>query len=271
MSEGIGKERKLDLVLTSFISELAHYLLAAGVGCSRFESIVRLAYFRAAAANARFSNEKLNQSAVAAMTGLTRTQVRALARQNAAAQPLVVKDRLEQVLDGWMTDPRFSLSHSVPRKLRSSGRGNTFAALARKYGGDVPARSLLREMHRQGYVASSGGYVSMRKKARETYEEARVRRITEALKGLVAYTESAQPPVLARTLNSETTYKASSEKGRHLMNRIAASRLHEFLEGLSTAGNVVAMEAPVQSRDRARVVRTRVVVISEEIEQEQGK
>lgn len=270
MPRGIEKERKLDRVLISFVSELAHYLLAAGVGRSRFESIVRLAYFRAASSNARFSNEKLNQSAVAAMTGLTRAQVRAFARQT-APEPSQVRDRLEQILEGWMTDRRFCAAEAQPKALRTMGRGNTFRALTLKYGGDVPPRSLLREMQRQGYITLRGNWVSLRPKARETYAEARIRRIAATITNLMAFSSSAASPLPARTLNSEISYQVSSEKGRHLMHRIASARLHEFLEGLKVAGNSVAMEAPVRNSEKIGVTRTRVAVITEEIAQEKEK
>lgn len=269
MPRGLGKERKLDRILLSFLSELAHYLLAAGIGRSRFESMVRLAYFRAASSNARFSNEKLNQSAVAAMTGLTRAQVRAFARQT-APEPAQVRDRLEQILEGWMTDRRFCTGEAQPKTLRTMGRGHTFRTLTLEYGGDVPARSLLREMQRQGYITLRGNSVALRQKARETYAEVRARRIAEAITNLIAFSSSGSPPMSSvRTLTSEISYQVSSEKGRHLMHRIASARLHEFLEGLKVAGNSVAMEAPIRKSASFGVTRTRIAVITEEIAREE--
>jgi hypothetical protein len=260
-----NKEKKLDGVLLGFATELAHYLIAAGVSSPRFEAIVRLAYFQAASPKAKFGSEKLNQSAVAAMTGLTRPQVRAFARATASPS-FDGRDRIEQLIEGWLTDPRFSSGDFNPNTLRQFGKGNTFQLLAQSYGGDVPARSLLRELHRHGYVSVAGGRVSIKKKVRETFDQIRIRRISQALTNLLAFTclQDSLPPV--RTVSSEVTYGASSEKGRRLMQRLTAARLREFLEGLSVAGDAAALESPATAGRRPRRTRTRVAVITEDIE-----
>lgn len=265
MPEGQAKrEQKVDRALIAFMSELAQYLVAAGIGSARFASIVRLAYFQAASTQARFTNERLNQSAVAAMTGLTRMQVRAFARQTAPL-PSEIRERLDHVIEGWATDSRFATADYMPRKLRITGRGNTFGVLAKIYGADVPARSLLREMQRHGYVAVRDGHVSLKKKAHETCDETRIRRISQALAELLRDATSSASCANMRAVTVETTYPATSEKGRHLLQRITSDRLREFLTGIEAAGVAAALESPPGKKQKGRTTRTRVALITEDL------
>lgn len=265
MPEIVGNgERELDRALAAFMTEFANYLVAAGITNTRFAAIAKQAYFEAASAKARFGNERLNQSAVAAITGFTRTQVRAFARQ-AAPQPSKVQDRLARMIDGWMTDQRFS-AKGVPRRLRIGGFGNTFTELAQKYGSDVPARALLRELQRHSYVTVRSGYVSLKRKARESCDETRVRRISQALSELLKTTGKMGACLPVHALTLETNYPAASDKGRALVQRVAHERLREYLSGLEAAGTAASMESPPTKAQKSRRIRTRVALITEEFE-----
>lgn len=265
MQEGQTKrEQKVDRALVAFMSELAQYLVAAGIGSSRFASIARLAYFQAASAHGRFTNERLNQSAVAAMTGLTRMQVRSFARQSVPL-PSETRDRLDQVIEGWTTDLRFATPDYLPRQLRIAGRGNTFGFLAKIYGADVPARSLLREMQRHNFVSVRTGHVRLKKKAHETCDETRIRRISLALTALLRDAASSAPCSTVRTVTLETTYPATSDKGRHLLQRITSDRLREFLAGIEAAGVAAASESPPEKKQKGRTTRTRIALITEDL------
>lgn len=262
----VKKDRKVDRVMLDCLSELARYLIGAGITYPKFVGIARLAFFRAAAANARFRNDKLNQSAVAAMTGLTRAQVREFARQKTPI-PSEIRDRIELTIEGWATDRLFSLPNDVPRKLRRNGSKASFEALVKKYGGDIPARSLLREMQRHGYVAVREGYVQIRKRARESVDEVRARRLGQALVGLLKVPSGVNPsraPLWATTY--EVAYPATSERGRRVLNEIVQERLREFMAGVLAAGRAVSLENPPRDRRGESVVtRTSVALISEEL------
>src|SRR5690606_8439266 len=168
----------------TFMSEFARFLIAAGITSKRYASISRLAYFVAASNHARFGNDRLNQSAVAAMTGLTRVQVRSFAKQ-ASPSPNQTSERIDTVIEGWTTDPAFTDLDSSPKPLRLSGGGKTFLALARLYGGDLPARSLLRELQRHGLVSVRNGCASLRKSAVRNRAESRLRFISKVMADLI--------------------------------------------------------------------------------------
>ena len=150
--------------LIDFLSAFAEFLLAAGIKNSQFAAMMRLAFFQAASASAKLGNERINQSSVAAMTGLTRPQVRKFAQQTLPALP-VRPDRIEKVVDGWTSDPRFADGKRGPSRLLISGRGDTFQSLVRKYGGDLPHKAILREMLRHELVSIRDGCVSLDRKS----------------------------------------------------------------------------------------------------------
>jgi len=266
MQEGVKtRNADVDSALLELLSELARYLIAAGVPSTRFSSIARLAYFQAASTRGRFSNERLNQSAVAAMTGLTRVQVRAFAKKKSPV-PSEGRDRIQRVLEGWTTDPMFTGPDSLPRKLRANGRGSTFRALALRYGGDIPARSLLREMQRHGYVTIRAGRISLRKNAHETLHEMRVCKISNAMSDLLRASkedECVSSPIRATTL--EVVYPATSNKGRQLLHRRNRESLRGFVAALHAAGTAASVESPPGKQQKSRLTRTRVALITEDI------
>lgn len=250
--------------MVEFLSELARYLLAAGITSARFNDLARLAFFHAASAEARFVNKRLNQSAVAAMTGLTRVQVRAFAKQR-RPEPAKTKERLDQLMDGWSSDSGFTLRGAVPKALPFSGKGKTFRALVSKYGGDVPPRALLRELHRHGYVTLKNGNVSLDLSARQTRGEQRLRRTAKMLEELVRVDPGAtdkQSPI--RTHNLEIAFPATSEKGRLILQRRVSEALAAFMSNVQAAGAAAAMESPPLASHKLRKTRARVALVMED-------
>ena len=127
----------------------------------------KIACIGVAAENARLGN-RLNNSRIAAATGLTRKDVRTLAgllksgRVTAAHE--VAKQRTARVLHGWRTDPEYVDRRGNPVRLTMAGFGLSFHSLVRRYGGDVTPVSVLNELLRSGAVSrAAGGRVAVRK------------------------------------------------------------------------------------------------------------
>jgi hypothetical protein len=202
---------------------------------------------------------------VAAMTGLTRLQVRQFAKQ-AGPNSTSKRDRINNVVDGWSSDSAFTTPRNLPRRLRLTGSGNTFGALVRKYGGDVPPRSMLRELQRQGYVTLGKSYVSFKRGATETRDEVRLRRISRAFVDLLgSNSDGAAPQSPLRALALEVSYPATSDRGRVLLNRRASEGLKVFLAGLQAAGVAASFESPPGKKQKGRTTRSRVVFVTEDV------
>jgi len=260
-----GKKEAVDAVLTDFMTEFARCLVAAGVTSSRFSGIAKVAFFSAAIEQARFGNDRLNQSAVAAMTGLTRNEVRRLAKES-SPKPPTSRDRVDALIDGWSTDSAFVTSTYQPRRLRLTGEGVTFGELVQRYGGDIPPRSMLRELQRNGLVTISGGTVSLNSRAQRTREEVRFLRVARALAGLLRKPTDGCAGQLLRTTVLEVNYRATSPRGRPLLQRRINENLAAFMTGIQAVGAAAALEFPLGAAPKRRFTRTRVALITEDVE-----
>ena len=95
----------------------------------------------------RENGGKLSNARVAALTGLTRTEVSQIVRHG-DQDSMDPANRALRVVQGWLTDPRFAQARDLPRKLPFKGEKTSFSSLVRKYSGDIPARAMLTEMKR---------------------------------------------------------------------------------------------------------------------------
>jgi hypothetical protein len=261
------QQQALESDLAEFMSEFARFLVAAGITNSQLARVVRQALFRAASASARFSNSRLNQSAVAAMTGLARVQVRDLARANRATvrrKP----DYLEKVVNAWNSDPSFASSSYVPRRLSTSGKHATFSKLVRKYGGDVSTRSILREMVRNELVTVKGKYVQLNQQVRQTRGQTRLHQLSQGLTQLLKNPNALERSIFStRPVVMEVAYPSSSPKGRILMQKKSAEALRAFLSELQAIGIAASLETPPKSKRIGSITRTRVLVLTDDLEQ----
>jgi hypothetical protein len=249
------------------MTELARYLLSAGISNSRFGEISRIAYFQAASLNARFGNNRVNKSAVAAMTGLTRSQVREFSRGGKSLGRIRDKpDRIENVVNGWLRDPAYATSTYRPKKLEIGGGSSSFSMLVRRYGGDVPARSILRELVRTKQVKLEGRRVSLEPSASSTPARTRLRHLADSLASLL-HDESGRSdlPNSFRAMGGEIETPATSAVGRILLDRRCSASLRSLLNELQAAGGAASVESPPSRQRRERAIRTRVLILSEEL------
>jgi Family of unknown function (DUF6502) len=148
--------------LQELLIELAFVLLPRGMTPNRFGELARSAFVCAAADMSRLRNGRVNQSRVAAQTGLTRANVKRLLKDNVSDAAPHGQTALERVIDGWRTDREFAIRPGCPKRLQISGPRASFVRLVRKYGGDVPHRAVLDELRRIGAVNNSHGRVQLR-------------------------------------------------------------------------------------------------------------
>jgi hypothetical protein len=255
-----------DADVTEFMSEFARYLVAAGVTSSRFARITRLAFFKAASESAKFTNSRMNRSALAAMTGLTRVQVREFA-QTEIPSSKGRSDQVERVIRGWNSDAAFATPKGMPRPLTTVGKDSSFGLLVRKYGGDLPARSILREMVRNGLVTVKGKYVHLNRRDRQTKGQAHLQQLSLVLAQLLRKSASASGRTLSiRTIVRETSYTSPSPKGRALMQRKSMQGIQAFVHELQAAGTAASIETPRTKRQKSLTTRTRIMVLTEELD-----
>lgn len=261
--------RSIELAIAQFLAEFARSMLAAGVTYPKFADLARAAFFEAASGSATFRNQRINLSAVAAMTGLTRTQARELVKKEKRSSTKA--DRVDHLIEGWTNDPEFLKGDFSPRRLRIGAKTLGFSELVRRYGGDIPPRATLREMIRKRFVTIHGQYVQLDPKVRESKAQARLRHVSNILAAMIMGPRSdLDPPSHVRTLRHEVTYSGTSPKGRILLQKRSAESLRALLSELQAAGTAASLESPPIRKRGSLTTRTRVVLISEDFNSTDG-
>ena len=89
------------------------------------------------------------------MTGISRLEVRNLLKLgvNVERQP---STRVEQLVFGWRTEPRYLDKNGRPKSLSIKGETASFESLAKRYGRDVTPRALRGELVRRGIATIKG-------------------------------------------------------------------------------------------------------------------
>ena len=144
----------VDHHLLQILEGIAHLLLRNGYGFSRANKLTKIAFVNAARAIDARSLSRISIARIAAVTGLTRTEVSQLLRSadgraSSIDEPL---NRAARVASGWVSDQRFCDVRGHPRRLAFTSTRNSFTTLVKKYSGDIPARAMLAEMKRLGMV-----------------------------------------------------------------------------------------------------------------------
>ena len=137
--------------LQAMLAELAGPMMQAGITPRLFGELAARAFVKAACRASTLRNGRINQSRVAVLTGLSRAEVRTLMRGPRRAEPRF-KPRTQRVIDGWLSDPRYTARAGAPRSLPINSAAISFAALVRKYAGDVPHHAVLEELRRRKLV-----------------------------------------------------------------------------------------------------------------------
>jgi hypothetical protein len=256
-----------NLEIVEFMTEFARLLVAAGIPRTKFARIVEFAYFQAASQDARFRNNRVNQSAVAAMTGLTRSQVRAMLKQEENALD-TKNDRVGRIIATWTSDAEYMTSAFAPRRLRIIGPTPSFSTLVRRAGGDVPYRSLLRELERRQLVSVNGRHVSLIVAAHREIESRSLRHVSSALARVIQTTgSSAKVDSPFRAVTMEVCHPVQSGTGRILMQRRLSKIMRAFMADVEAAGAAIAMESPSHLKgSREKVSQVRVMLVTNEKE-----
>ncbi len=146
----------------SVLRGLVRVLLRHGIDYSAFSTLARQVFTDIAYEKLERENGKATGSAVAALTGLSRKEIKRLRETEpetltAAAQG---RNRAVRVLAGWTTDPQF-LSDEQPRVLSLDAATGGFQSLVEVHSGDVTPIAMLAVLERAGCIARVEGGVQL--------------------------------------------------------------------------------------------------------------
>jgi hypothetical protein len=138
----------------SFMVPVARFLLRSGIGFSEFAEVSRMAFVEVAGRDYGLRGRPTNVSRVAAMTGISRKEVKRLrSLKHEYTESLRVElSPLSDVLQRWFTDKAYLNAKGKPKGLRMRGARVSFSALVRACAGDLPAGAIKFELIRCGAV-----------------------------------------------------------------------------------------------------------------------
>ena len=175
-SEALGN------VFRAILGAIGPALLNQGITPSKLADIAKAAFVHAAALDAKLANGRVNASRIAALTGMTRVDVRRhLAEPKRARDSSQYRDRVTRVVEGWINDHRFQTARGRPRALRLGANNIGFGLLVRSHSGDIPPRVVLDELARRKMVAHNGQWIRLLPTGR------RIRASTKALPALIPH------------------------------------------------------------------------------------
>jgi hypothetical protein len=213
--------------------------MQSGIGYREFSEISKSAFVDVATSDYGLRGRPTNISRVAVMTGLTRKEVKRL-REKIAAGNQVDMQRVippAEILDKWHSDSEFLNSAGRPMTLKFDGPSPSFAALVKKYGGDIPPGALRTELKRVGAVSEDeSGQLTVQKKYFRPFDqdEQLQRALSQAVYGLALninrnITHESDERWVERTAFSTRIRRGDNARVR----RISQDRAIEFVESVN--------------------------------------
>lgn len=146
-------QRALSRAIELLLRPLCRLLLRHSVSFSAFAEMAKHVYVDIALKEFGVPGKKPTASRVAVLSGLTRKEVHRVLAEAAenGAEGYERYNRATRVLTGWARDAEFVDAAGKPRVLESDGAAS-FAALVKRYSGDMPIRAVLDELVRVGAV-----------------------------------------------------------------------------------------------------------------------
>jgi hypothetical protein len=148
------REEAVERALATLLDALAVPLIALNITPGRLGQIAKTSFVRAGAAQARkISSGRPHLARIAALTGLTRAEVKRIVSANFSVGHSEPESwpRALRVLAAWKSS-KLNVSGAPLRRLKIHGRRDSFAALCRSHSGDIPPRVILTELEKTGKV-----------------------------------------------------------------------------------------------------------------------
>jgi hypothetical protein len=132
-------------------------MLRNGLGCSEFVAVAKAEFVQVASETYGIRGRPTNVSRVAAMTGLSRKEIRRIREECDVSRwtPEMEATPANVVVHFWQFDPEFCARPGQPRSLSMEGAGG-FAALVARYAGDIPAGAMRAQLTRMGIAEVCG-------------------------------------------------------------------------------------------------------------------
>jgi hypothetical protein len=256
----------LESHLSRVLLSIATLLIGSGYAYGRMSKLAREAFVEAAASVLRSEHRKVNIARIAASTGLTRLEVSKIVRRSnrMPIRERVAWSRPANVAAGWIADKDFINSKKRPRPLLFKGGQYDFAALVKRYSGDIPVRAMLVEMRRLGMVSQDAqGVIRLIRPAIKVSREAiSALRAVSPWFGLLEESVHAAPHGDLSSHTHKIHLHFDSIPQVNAVMRLLRKRRVAFVQGLSELGTRTEKSGKISLRINvgiavAKPIRTR--------------
>ncbi|MFK8028791.1 MAG: DUF6502 family protein [Gammaproteobacteria bacterium] len=144
-------DKLLDTLIKRLMRSLVSLFIKNNVQFRRLCNLIKEVYVEVAAEEYGKGARPTNTTRIALLTGIDRKEVKRIRDSSSADSKVEPKNQsgaLGRVLSGWYQDENFSLN-GTPSALQVDG---AFAALCKKYGGDITQTAILKELLRVNAV-----------------------------------------------------------------------------------------------------------------------
>jgi hypothetical protein len=149
-----SKTKNVEQSLVDLLDVLASLLIQFDITPARVSEIVRTSFVKAGASLAsKKHSSRPHVARVAALTGLTRSEVKRIVMDNYSVRPggIETAPRTLRVLSGWKASKRYT-ARGRPRNLKVDGAAPSFKSLCKEFSGDIPHMAILTELLSSGLV-----------------------------------------------------------------------------------------------------------------------
>jgi hypothetical protein len=141
-------------VCPAMLKPIIKILLKIGVSYKQFAQITRSLFVEVASSEFGVRGRETNVSRVSIITGISRSEVtkirKELEKSNDKEEEFIpTLNNASRVLTGWYSDATYKDGKGEPLVLCfDADEGPSFTELNKRYGGDVPATTMLKELHK---------------------------------------------------------------------------------------------------------------------------
>ncbi len=152
--------------LKSLMKPIIMLFLRNGVTYKEFAILCKSIFVEAAAQDYGIRGRPTNVSRISVLTGIDRKEVKRLKdllKENLTAlEAQSSQDRITRLLTAWHKDPEFLDSEGKPKQMAINGAQNSFQSLVKRFGGDIPWQTFLKELLRAEAISQEGDLVEAR-------------------------------------------------------------------------------------------------------------
>lgn len=128
-------------------------MFEVGISVQELNSLIRAQAVQIAGKRLKRAGDRGSKSRVAIITGLPRSEVTKLSRQNGVRRSENFGQQpARRILMAWFSDPKFLEASGEPAVLPIFGKQQSFERLVSKYGAGSPVRAMLDELTQIGAV-----------------------------------------------------------------------------------------------------------------------